>query len=252
MGLLLVNPRSKTHSKELLYSMDYTEGKRGISEELLYQGIIIKFKKIYKQFVFLYIRTTPSDKETNEISKKFESFDGIIGDLNLNPAIENENKRLATMCGDSKVMELKEITTNNLVQLDHILRRKDFDHELYATSYNNFATDHRSIVLRIGNTFLAEFLQYINFDSDNHAKIKTVTNMKVNTRQCKETPLKQQKKINKNEIQRENETENVSLHRLNPEEWLDDSVICYSLQNTSAWTENSHFLVEICLSFEIN
>ena len=68
--------------------MDYTEGNRNINQELLYKGLIIKCKKIYKQFIFLSIGITPSDKETYEMSRKFKHFERIMCDLSLNPAIE--------------------------------------------------------------------------------------------------------------------------------------------------------------------
>ena len=87
MGLLLLHPKYKIHSPSLIYDLDYTEGRKDKSQTLLYQGLIIKLKHCYKQFAFLYIRQTPSKKETNEIANK---FDGIIGDLNLDPAVKNE------------------------------------------------------------------------------------------------------------------------------------------------------------------
>ena len=93
-------------------------------------------------------------------------------------------------------MELKEITTSNLVQLDHILREKTFNHELYATSYNNFATDHRSIVLRIGTIFLTEFLQFVNFDSTNHTRDITDKGIELNKRDTQKI-LKKRKQENK-------------------------------------------------------
>ena len=40
------------------------------------------------------------------MSKKFFDFDGIFGDLNLNPAIETEKNRLFSLCGNSKIKEL--------------------------------------------------------------------------------------------------------------------------------------------------
>ena len=115
MGLLLLHPKSRGGYEDIIYDMDYTEGKR--KQQLLYQGIIIKFKKIYKQFVFRYVRATPNNEETKEMLNKFMDLDGIVGDLNLNPELENEKKRLKTLCGNTKEMELKEITTRDLNNL---------------------------------------------------------------------------------------------------------------------------------------
>ena len=75
-----------------------------------------------------------------------------------------------TLCGSSKSMKLQEITTINLNQLDHILLNKDMKEEIYVTSYDNFASDHRSIVFRIGNKFTQEFLRGIHFASEDHMK----------------------------------------------------------------------------------
>ena len=192
----------------------------------------MKFKEIYKQFVFLYIRETPNDKETREISDKFKNFDGIIGDLNLDPAMENENRKIKTLCGNSKVMSLKEITTINFRQLDHILIDKDLNENVYATSYNNFASDHRSIVFRIGKEFTADFLQYINFDSEHHLKVKVCqqSGNENPSHVINETPRKQIKtnKFVKSEAlqnQYGSKEQEINLHNLNPEEWLDETII---------------------------
>ena len=124
MGLMLVHPKLKIDSQSLVFSIDYTEGRKSSTDKLLYQGIILQFKEIYRQFVFLYIRETPNETETRDMSNKFKNMDGIIGDLNLDPQSENENNRIKTLCRDSKVMSLKEITTVNFKQLDHILLDK--------------------------------------------------------------------------------------------------------------------------------
>ena len=55
----------------------------------------------------MYIRETPNEKETAEIAKQFADHDCIIGDLNLNPAIVEQNSKLKMICGTSKYMELK-------------------------------------------------------------------------------------------------------------------------------------------------
>ena len=127
MGLMLIHPKSKMMGQSLIFSMDYVEERKMVTGKLLYQGIIIQFKEIYRQFVFLYIRETPNEKETADMSKKFENLDGIIGDLNLDPEMDNEDKKIRMLCGDSKVMSLKEITTVNFKQLDHILLDLDLD-----------------------------------------------------------------------------------------------------------------------------
>ena len=106
MGLLLLYPHDKRNNPSLIYSLDYTEGRKAKSQALLYQSLIIKLKHHYKQFAFLYIRETPTEVETTEISKKFKNFDGIIGDLNLNPSIVDQKTKLERICGKTKCLAL--------------------------------------------------------------------------------------------------------------------------------------------------
>ena len=54
---------------------------------------------------------------------------------------------------------------------------KSFSDRCLVTSYNNFISDHNSIVLRmglIGNEFTADFKSKVNFDSESHMKGKFV------------------------------------------------------------------------------
>ena len=70
-------------------------------------------------------------------------------------------------------MALRENTTVNDSQLEHIIIEKDLEKRLFATSYFNLASDHRSIIFRISspaNSFTDTFKQRINFESDLHMK----------------------------------------------------------------------------------
>ena len=173
MGLLLLSPYSSNKDEETLYALDYVEGYKSNSKTLLYQGLVMDIKNYYKRIVFLYIRETPNSDEILKISNRFRNFDCIIGDLNLNPAIFEQKKKLLEICGKSKQMLLEEITTRNETQLDHVIVETKMKENSFTTSYHNFASYHKSIVLRITsitNKFASYFKQKVSFDSDNHLK----------------------------------------------------------------------------------
>jgi hypothetical protein len=90
MGLMLLAPIMVENIDNLIFSLDYVEGYRndGESGALLYQGIILDIKVIYKKIACLYIRQTPNQIETEELAGRFKNHDCIIGDLNLNPALQ--------------------------------------------------------------------------------------------------------------------------------------------------------------------
>ena len=121
MGLMLLTPRNKTDSLQMIFDMDYVEGYSDGNATLLYQGITMKLKTFYKKFVFLYIRKTPSQSQSIKIAQRFMDCDGIIGDLNLNPALSEQKDKLMKLCGKTKYLALKEVTTSKLNQLDHII-----------------------------------------------------------------------------------------------------------------------------------
>ena len=88
----------------------------------------------------------------------------ILGDLNLNPMNESEKLLLELLCGTEQQQYLKEITTKEYNQLDHIVADKSLEGQLYATSFVNFISDHKTITARVGfneNKFSRKFLEKI-------------------------------------------------------------------------------------------
>ena len=173
MGLMLITPIRKVNSLNLIFDMDYVEGYTDENTTLLYQGITMNLKKIYKKFVFLYIRKTPSQSETTEIAERFNNFDGIIGDLNLNPAKPDQKWKLTKLCGNNKYLALTEVTTLKLNQLDHIILDENMSSHSFSTSYHNFASYHKSIVLRLATPstkFRKEFREGKHFNIEKHLK----------------------------------------------------------------------------------
>ena len=232
MGLLLLSSRNREELKDIVFTLDYVEGYRMTNgvQNLLYQGLVVNTKKYYKKLLFIYIRTTPSQSEVAEIAKQFDDFDCIIGDLNLNPKIKEQKQRLDTLCGKEKVPVLNEFTTINFTQPDHILAEVNLARKAFATSYYNFMSDHKSIVLWIcsdKNNFTNQFLQKRNFDLDHHLKRKNKIEESKSKEdigledQCKRSEIY----INKN-ILEENETTNeINYDSLIGDNWLDDTVI---------------------------
>ena len=79
-------------------------------------------------------------------------------------------------------MALKEITTVNDSQLEHVIIEQEMEKNSFATAYFNLASDHKSVVFRVSspaNSFTETFKQKINFNSDLHMK-KTTKNNKEN------------------------------------------------------------------------
>ena len=126
--------------------------------------------------------------ETKHLKMKTENCDVIIGDLNLNPQKEDQKNMLSMLCGDNRVLSLNEPTTfNQQSQLDHIIIDNNIQDISFSTSYLNFASDHNSIVFRMGSQYTREFKQRITFDKDSHLK-KKMLNEKCassNTPHCK-------------------------------------------------------------------
>ena len=180
MGLMLLAPIMVENIDNLIFSLDYVEGYRndGESGALLYQGIILDIKVIYKKIACLYIRQTPNQIETEELAGRFKNHDCIIGDLNLNPAVHSDKSKLLKLCEGGKFLALKELTHVNGNQLEHVILDQDMIGSFFSTSYVNFASDHKSIVIRMGqhkNQFCEPFLERVNFDNDHHLRTKVCT-----------------------------------------------------------------------------
>ena len=78
------------------------------------------------------------------------------------------------LCSTKRINCLKEITrsvSNN--QLDYIFIDEQFKNNNFVTSYNNFISDHKTIVLRVGlndNQLTQEAKERLTFDRESHLK----------------------------------------------------------------------------------
>ena len=105
--------------------------------------------------------------------KLLKGSHNLIGDLNLNPSLQEQRNKLERICRKNKYLALKEITTLNHNQLDHIILNKSLSTHSFVTSYHNFSSYHKSIVLRLATnqgSFKKDFLEGIHFDNENHMK----------------------------------------------------------------------------------
>ena len=166
---------------DYLYRLDYFEGYKSKTTSLLYQGLVMDLKYFYKRIVFIYIRESPSLSEIKELKNSIKNSDCIMGDLNLNPQIQDQKKKLLMLSGKTKFLSLEENTTSHDSQLDHIILENDLRKHSYSTAYFSFASDHKAIALRlasVSNEFTHEFRKNQNFDAERHLKAKKRTNIK--------------------------------------------------------------------------
>ena len=103
-------------------------------------------------FNFVYCRTTPTNRESEWLMENTTNTEYLLGDLNLDPTVHDQNSKLNTICDKIKKPLLKEITTKNNVQLDHILGIERKGIRIFTTSFFNFISDHKSIVIRISDS----------------------------------------------------------------------------------------------------
>ena len=99
-----------------------------------------------------------------------------MGDFNLSHRIHEDQDKIKSLCQNTKESILHEITRSiSLNQLDYILVENTLKEASFATSFNNFISDHKAIAVRIGldgNTFTEEFKVKLTFDDESHCKPK--------------------------------------------------------------------------------
>ena len=170
MGLLLLSSK-RSKISEQIQSITHQTTKR--NENLQIQGLIVRLLNGLK-FGFIYCRSTPNNPEIKAINKSFDECIVIMGDFNLSHRSEKDQEKLNVLCQAKKFSALAEITrpiSNN--QLDYILIYNPLKDNFFVTSYNNFISDHKTIICRIGldeNEILDSIKQRIFFDKETHLK----------------------------------------------------------------------------------
>ena len=162
MGLLVLgSKKSKLPFTELLFG-NFIEKEHG---KTYLQGVTIWFEMLQMNIAFLYIRQKPTLNDIHLIKLHCQFCTAIFGDFNLDPKNDTDNKKLDLICHEDKYLALNEITTDNYRQLDHIIVKKSIKNRVFATSYFNFISDHKSITARIGydeNKFSQQFLEKLS------------------------------------------------------------------------------------------
>ena len=155
-GLLLLSSKQSTVN---FSNIEVSGFKKRKGNDVHLQGVNLIINSL--ELAFLYIRQTPSVTDIEKIIKYCQHSSAILGDFNLNPRKPAEKKLLDLICGEDKFLALNEITRENNNQLDHILINNNLKSRVYATSYFNFISDHKSITMRVAledNQFTQEFL----------------------------------------------------------------------------------------------
>ena len=142
MGLLVLCPK-KTHVPENLEFAPYSIEK---NKQIQVQGINCKVND--HSIAFLYCRVTPTIAEAEHILGHTQEIQYLMGDLNLDPQQYDQEQKLDIIKG-SKISILNEATTKRNTQLDHILGNVPGNTLVYATSFRNFVSDHKTITIRI-------------------------------------------------------------------------------------------------------
>ena len=152
MGMLLLTPKNrpgqlKNNCIAFDLAEDIKESSKKERERVKVQ--LVHFKYYDERITFIYSRVTPSMKDTSKICEITKHSNFILGDLNLNVLEEADEQKLNLICGTDKIKHLNQITTVRGNQPDHILVLKDKRHSIYTNAYFNFASDHKSIVMRM-------------------------------------------------------------------------------------------------------
>ena len=175
MGLMILTNKDysyQAHIKSTVYLPSDRDRK------LQSQSIKLELKNEL-QLGFLYCRSDPNMEEAENIKEYFQECNVLLGDFNLSHRLKRDMSKIETICNESKTSLLTEITrkqSNN--QLDYVLVTNDLIRSCYATSYNNFISDHNAITVRIGldgNIFSDVMKQRTTFDRESHLKSKRNT-----------------------------------------------------------------------------
>ena len=149
MGLLVMTPRkSRDDTKGISREIDFDQGE-SLSKDRDGQCQVqtIQCRINGHAFSFVYCRTTPT-RESEWLMETTANSHYLMGDLNLDQNVLDQKNKLQTVCGLKNPL-LKETTTKNNNQLDHILGIQRKGVRIFTTSYTNLAADHKSIILRI-------------------------------------------------------------------------------------------------------
>ena len=202
MGLLLLQSLSSTAKHKLDFE-HYKKDKNSV----YVQTLKVKFQDFLKlNVVFVYYQKTPSQTEIKRLTQYVKDCDIIMGDLNLDINRNDDKTKLEILCENNRSRLLNEITTSNNNQLDQvIISEKLSKSNCFTTSYLNFTSDHKVIVIRVpnqGNNFTTKFKQNVNFDKNKFTKRIGELKRK-NSTDRNNIPTKKHKSVEKNLIKKQ-------------------------------------------------
>ena len=184
MGLLLLQGQSASAAIIDINEHKWTTGDR------VTQILKVFFEEFHLEASFVYINKTPTRCDMDKLCETVDSSHLVLGDLNLDMDRDGDQGKLDKLCGDSKKRILKEITTDNFNQLDHVIFVNDPAwQDAFSTSYFNYTSDHKVIIVRIpkkGNHFSSQFKQRLHFDQDK----ETRTGQKRKAVPCSQSPVR--------------------------------------------------------------
>ena len=148
MGLLILTPKIMSNSswKGLNFEIRGAEEVKKMSGETTIQ--VVNCSQNDELVSFLYVNAKPNNEDVEKIQRLIFNSNYTFGDLNLNPEIKEDRKKLDHICGKSKMMHLKAINTDRRNQLDHIIIDTNKKHQVYTDAFFSLATYHKTIVMR--------------------------------------------------------------------------------------------------------
>ena len=170
MGLMLLSSKQSSIAQQF---NSVTRQRIRRDNKLQVQSLVVRLKT-GPIFGFAYCRSTPSLSEVSVMCKELNECSILMGDFNLSYRLAGDQERIAMLCSTKRINCLKEITrsaSNN--QLDYIFIDEQFKNNNFVTSYNNFISDHKTIVLRVGlndNQLTQEAKERLTFDRESHLK----------------------------------------------------------------------------------
>ena len=146
MGLLILCPKQNEETEHV--ESKVLRSYRDSSCQVVIQSFT---EPINATYAYIYLRPNTGNRE--QIRRILEDYycrdcDVIMGDLNLNPRISTDSERLKELCSDNKTLALQEVTTKQKNQLDHIAVNNDLKGRVFVSSFVNFISDHKTIVIR--------------------------------------------------------------------------------------------------------
>ena len=150
MGFLVLQGQSASVDISILTLNEGNEWrKRG---DRVTQILNVFFEEYLLEASFVYINKTPTQSDLKNLCETLKSSNLIMGDLNLDMDRAEDQVKLEALCGESKRRVLSEVTTDQYNQLDQIILVNDeARQDAFCTSFENYTSDHKVIIIRLPN-----------------------------------------------------------------------------------------------------